>query len=94
MQIKPNRTILKGTVRRVEKASDGWGANIEFLVDKSTPAQGFSDFLRAQPGSVITVFAPEPDSVEVGKTYTLTISVLGGPRGERAVIESVETEHQ
>ena len=90
MQIKPNQTILEGKVRRVERAADGWGANVEFTVEQEHAAEGYSDFLQAKPGSVVTVFAAEPDAVEVGKTYTLTTSVLGGPRGERVVIENVQ----
>jgi hypothetical protein len=89
MQIKPNKTILEGKVSRVDRAADGWGANVEFAVDKSTPAEGFSDFVQAEPGSVVTVFAAEPHAIEAGKTYTLTASVLGGPEGERVVIENV-----
>ena len=90
MQIKPNKTILQGKVSRVERAADGWGANVDISVNKSTAAEGYSDFLQAKPGSTVTVFAAEPDAVEVGKDYTLTTSVLGGPRGERVVIESVD----
>jgi hypothetical protein len=90
MQIKPNKTILKGKVSRVDRAADGWGANVEFSVDNSAAAEGFSDFLQAQPGSVVTIFAAEPDAIEVGKDYTLTTSVRGGPKGERVVIESVD----
>lgn len=92
MQIKPNKTILQGTVSRVERAADGWGANVEVSVDKSAAAEGFSDFLQAKPGSVVTVFAAEPDAIEVGKDYTLTTSVLGGPHGERVVVESVDAK--
>jgi hypothetical protein len=90
MQIKPNKTILQGKVSRVERAADGWGANVDISVDKSTAAEGYSDFLQAKPGSTVTVFVAEPDAVQVGKSYTLTTSVLGGPRGERVVIESVD----
>ena len=89
-QIKPNKTILHGKVSRVDRAADGWGANVEFSVEKSAAAEGFSDFLQAKPGSVVTVFTAEPDAIEVGKDYTLTTSVRGGPRGERVVIESVD----
>ena len=92
MRIKPNKTILEGKVRRVERAADGWGANVQFAVEKSKPAEGFSDFLQAEPGSVVTVFAAEPDAIEAGKTYTLTASVLGGPQGERVIIEKVDPD--
>jgi hypothetical protein len=89
MRIKPNKTILEGTVQRVERAADGWGAHVDFAVKKSTPAEGFDDFLQAEPGSVVTVFAAEPDAIEPGKSYTLTTSVSGGPQGERVVVEKM-----
>ena len=89
MQIKPNKTILHGRVSRVDRAADGFGADVEFSVEKSAAAEGFPDFLQAKPGTVVTVFAAEPDAIEVGKDYNLTTSVRGGPRGERVVIEKV-----
>ena len=92
MRIKPNKTVLEGTVRRVERAADGWGANVHFAIEKSEPAEGFADFLQAKPGSVVTVFAADPDAIEAGKTYTLTTSVPGGPHGERVVLEKVHSE--
>jgi hypothetical protein len=94
MQIKPNKTILRGKVERVERASDGWGAHVDVAVNKSVAAEGYADFLQVKPGSVLTLFAADPQAVEVGKTYTLTTSVLGGPRGERVVIEDVQPEKQ
>ena len=92
MRIKPNRSLLTGKVVRIVPAADGWGANVEITVEKSTPAEGYSDFLQAGPGSVVTAFAAEPDAVEVGKSYTFTISVSGGPRGERVVVEQVRAQ--
>jgi len=92
MRIKPNKTILKGTVARVVPASDGWGANVEFVVETSESAAGFSDFLQAKPGAVLTIFSAEPNAVEAGRAYTLTTSVLGGPHGERVVIEDARAK--
>ncbi|WP_143062739.1 hypothetical protein [Bradyrhizobium sp. OK095] len=90
MQIKPNKTILQGKVSRVERSADGWGADVDIAVENSTAAEGYLDFVQAKPGSTVTVFAAEPGAVEVGKDYTLTTKVLGGPKGERVVIESVD----
>jgi hypothetical protein len=87
MLVKPNKSILKGRVRRVERAPDGWGANVEFAVDECAPAQGYADFVQAKPGSTLTVFAAEPETIRPGKAYTLVAAVLGGPRGERVVVE-------
>jgi hypothetical protein len=92
MRIKPNKTILEGKVNRIEKTADGWGANVHFTVKKSKPAKGFQDFLQAPPGSVVTVFAAEPDAIKPGRSYTLTASVLGGPRGERVIVEKVDPD--
>lgn len=89
MRIKPNKAILKGKATRVERAADGWGAYVQFSVDESAPAKGYQDFLHAEPGSTVTLFAAEPDAIEAGKSYTLTTSVSGGPKGERIVVERV-----
>lgn len=89
VQIKPNKTALQAKVRSVRRAPDGWGANVDLAIETSEAAAGYDDFLRAAPGSIVTVFAAEPERVELGKTYTVTASVLGGPQGERVVIEDV-----
>lgn len=94
MRIKPNKTILEGKVIRVDRAADGWGAHVEFTVDRSAPAEGYPDFLQAKPGAVVTVFTAEPETIEAGKNYTLTTSVLGGPQGERVVIEAAQPAGQ
>lgn len=92
MRIKPNKTVLRGKVCRVDRVPGQWGANVEFAVEQCAPAEGFEDFLGAKPGSVVTVFAAEPERIRPGKVYTLTASVLGGPQGERIVIENAVAE--
>jgi len=94
MRIKPNKSVLKGKVIHVARAADGWGADVQFAVEKSTAAEGYEDFLQAQPGSVVRLFAAEPDAIEAGKSYTLTISVSGGPQGERVVIEKARPDKE
>jgi hypothetical protein len=88
MQLMPNKTILTGTVDKVEAAEDGWGANVEFTVRSSEPADGFLDFLGASPGDTVKVFAAEPGLVSQGAGYEVTATVLGGPGGERVVMEA------
>jgi hypothetical protein len=92
MRIMKNRTILHGKVRSIRPLPDGIGADVEFEVESSAPAKGYSDFVQAEPGSSLTVFAAEPDSVRPGGKYTVTASVLGGPNGERVVIEDAKAE--
>ena len=89
MRIKPNKTVLQGKVVRVAPAADGWGADVDIAVESSKAAAGSADFLQAAPGAVVTVFAAEPGAIETGKSYSFTVSVLGGPHGERVVIEKI-----
>ena len=90
MRIKPNRVILEGRVERVVPAADGFGAEVEFAVSGSAPAEGFEDFLGAESGATLTLFAADPAEIKPGRSYRITASVIGGPQGERAVIQTVE----
>ena len=90
MRIKPNRTIVEGRVSRIERAADGIGAEIEILVERSKSAEGHEDYIGARPGSTVTMFAAAPEELEAGRRYKLTASLLGGPRGERVVVESAK----
>lgn len=87
MQLAPNKTILTGTVDHVETAADGWGANVQFTVTSSEPADGHADFTGATPGATLQIFAAQPELVEPGAGYELTATVLGGPGGERIVLQ-------
>lgn len=90
VSIKPNKTILEGRVRSVEPADDGWGSNAQLIVERSAAAAGYDDFLQAEPGSVVEVFAADADAVIPGRAYELTATVAGGPHGERVVLESAK----
>ena len=88
MQIKPNRSLLEGVVQRIAPASDGIGAEIVLTVETCAAADGFADFVAAELGREITLFAAVPEDVEEGRRYAVTVALLGGPGGERAVIEA------
>jgi hypothetical protein len=83
----PKQEILTGTVEHVEKAADGWGANVRFTVTSSAAADGHADFTGAEPGATLEIFAAQPELIEPGAGYELTATVLGGPEGERIVME-------
>lgn len=90
MQIKPNRTMMQATIKEIVPDPDGFGANLEVLVERSEAAPGFEDFIGAQPGATLTIFAPDIALIELGDSYALTTSLLGGPDGERVVLERAE----
>jgi hypothetical protein len=88
MRIKPNKSIVEGRISRIERAADGIGAEVEIEVERSNSAEGHEDFIGARPGTTVKMFAAVPEELETGRRYKLTASVLGGPGGERVVVES------
>jgi hypothetical protein len=88
MRIKPNQTLIEGTVRRIVRALDGIGADVEIEVSKNLAADPTQDFVRAQPGQTMLVFAAVPEEMEEGHCYRLATSMLGGPGGTRVVVQS------
>ena len=90
MRLRPNRSVIEGTVKRVTRAADGVGADVVVDVLECRAAKDFDDFIDAKPGEELTLFTAEPDTFEAGKSYRLTARVLGGPNGERTVVEAAE----
>lgn len=90
MRLRPNKSLIKGTVKRVNRAPDGVGADVVVDVVECKSAGELDDFIAAQPGDELTLFTADPEAIEAGKTYQLTTKVLGGPNGERLVVEAAE----
>ena len=90
MIIRPNKSIVDGTVKRIARAADGIGADVVVDVERCKGADDFDDFIGAEPGAELTLFTAEPDALERGKAYRLTTRVLGGPHGQRMVIEDAQ----
>ena len=90
MILRPNRSLIEGKVKRVKRAADGIGADVVVDVRECSAADGLDDFTGAKRGDELTLFAAEPDAIQAGKSYRLTTRVLGGPNGERIVIEAAE----
>ncbi len=90
MMLRPNKSLIDVKVKRVKRAADDVGADVVVSVLECKSAGEFDDFIGAQPGAELTLFTTEPDAIEAGKSYLLTTRVLGGPHGERMVIETAE----
>jgi hypothetical protein len=88
MNLRPNKSLIEGKVKRVTRAADGVGGDVVVDVLECKPADDLDDFIGAEPGAELTLFTAEPDAIEPGKSYRLTTRVLGGPNGERMVIEA------
>lgn len=88
MRIRPNRATLEGEVLAIRRCADGVGADVELRV-VATPTRGRpQDCTGAHPGQTMTLFAAVPEALRSGGCYRFEVSVLGGPQGERVVVES------
>jgi len=88
--LRPNKSLIEGKVKRVKRAADGVGADVVVDVVECRSAGDFDDFIGAKPGAELTLFTADPDAIQPGKSYRLTARVLGGPNGERMVVEAAE----
>jgi hypothetical protein len=90
MQLRPNKSVIEAKVKRVKRAADGVGADVVVDVLDCKSAGDLDDFIGAKPGAELTLFTADPDAIEAGKSYSVTARVLGGPNGERMVVEAVK----
>ncbi len=88
MQLAPNGTILEGVIKRI--TDDGFGRELVLDVKAVKPLKGADDFLRAAKGDQVKLFLSAPDDVKVGSRYRVQTTVLGGPDGERTVVETID----
>ena len=92
MILRPNKSLIEGKVKRVTRMADGVGGDVVVDVLECKAADDLDDFIGAKPGAELTLFTAEPDAIEAGKSYRLTARVLGGPNGERMVVEAAEQQ--
>jgi hypothetical protein len=90
MLAKPNQTVIEGTVRAIRADEGGFGTNVEIEVDRNVSPSDDADFLKTQRGEVLTVFSPELPATEIGQHVRLHARLLGGPRGQRVILEKIE----
>jgi hypothetical protein len=89
MRIKPNRTVVRGRVRAIRPEPDGYGAELELEVLANESPSPDEDFLRPAPGSRLKAFLADPEQVKLDDEVRVLAVLVAGPRGGRAVIESV-----
>ena len=96
MPAKPNKTTVLAWLRKYEPAPDGYGGEMQIEIIRNESADSGSDFLQPSPGQVLRAFYPPSDSPQpalpIGKQAEITLTLLGGPGGERSVVQSVRTK--
>jgi hypothetical protein len=89
--VQPNKTVLAGRVRAIRPGPGGRGSEVELEVLANESPSAERDFLRPALGSVLTAFAADPPAgVRERDLVRVEASLLAGPGGGRAVIQSIE----
>lgn len=90
MLVTPNQSVFQGRVCAIRAEADGWGGDVELLVTKNESPSRERDFLRLEPGAVVTIFAADLEQLRVGAAVRVRANLTAGPFGGRAVAESVD----
>ena len=92
MQVKPNKTVVKGEVLSIFPEPGGCGAEVQLRVEKNESPSHDDDFLRPEEGSILKLFASDlTHELRVGKTVRAVARLNAGPSGGRAVLQRVES---
>jgi hypothetical protein len=90
MLAKPNKTVIEGTVRAIEPASEGQGHEIEIEVDRNLSRGLSDDFIQPAEGQSLHLFAAQTPDVTIGDRVRVQARLLAGPFGERTVLEQLD----
>lgn len=90
MKVKPNLTVIEGVIRAIRPDPGGYGLNVEIEVSRNvSPAEG-EDFLKPKPGELLALFTPEAPSAKAGQRVRVQARLLGGPFGQRSILDQLE----
>jgi hypothetical protein len=96
MKTAPNRTVVTGTLRSYAAAADGYGGTVEIEVIRNESPDPAADFVKPTAGKTMRAFYAQPDppaaALPIGRRVLVELTLLGGPFGERVVVQSLRTE--
>lgn len=90
MLAKPNKTVIEGEVRAIKPAKDGVGHDFEIEVHRNLSLGKKEDFIQPERGQSLQLFAAEQPNAAIGDLVRVEARLLGGPFGQRTVVERVE----
>src|SRR6266513_816575 len=90
MLAKPNKTVIEGTVRAIVPARESQGHEIEIEVYRNLSRGRSDDFIQPAEGQSLILFAAQTPDVTIGDRVRVQARLLGGPFGERSVLEQLD----
>ena len=90
MQVRTNKTVLHAIVGAYQPAADGIGGDLALEVVANATKSPADDFIRPAPGSTLRTYISEDPAIAAGSKVAVELKYLGGPRGGRAIVQSIK----
>ncbi len=91
MQVRPNKTVVRGEVHSIRTEPGGWGTEVALRVLSNESPNPDDDFLRPDEGSILNLFSSAPTpGMQVGDEVRAEARLNAGPTGGRAVLQKFE----
>ena len=90
MNVRPNETLVKATVKQVAPCADGQGYDVELEIGENQSTDPAADFLQPQRGDQLKVFTAGLGSLRAGQQIQATLALLAGPFQERTILRKAE----
>lgn len=90
MIVRPNQTIVEGSVRSSRPAPDGRGTELILDVQKNLSPNESEDFIRPKEGESLALYCNETPPVKEGMNVRVEATYLAGPRGGRNIAKSIK----
>lgn len=90
MNIRPNETRVRATVKHIAPCADGQGFDVDLEIGENQSADSAGDFLQAKSGQKLKVYTASPGELKAGQQIHATLSVSAGPFQQRTILRKSE----
>ncbi len=91
MNVRPNETLVKATVKQIVPCPDGQGYDVHLEIGENQSPNPDNDFLQPQSGDQLQVYTAEPGSLIAGQHIRATLALAAGPFSERTILRKFES---
>jgi hypothetical protein len=85
MQVRPNKTVVKGQVLSILPEPGGFGAEVQLRVLRNESPSPDDDFLRREEGSILKLFTSNAThKMQIGEIVRAMARLNAGPTDSRA----------
>jgi hypothetical protein len=86
MNVRPNETQVKATVKQIVPCSDGQGYDVDLEISENQTSDLANDFLQPKQGDQLKVYTAEAGKLSAGQQIHATLALSGGPFQQRTIL--------